>query len=87
MAKIQNVVATANIGCRLPLIELVDQLPNAIYNPCKFKAIIWRITTPKTTILLFGSGKIVITGAKSEAESFNIGELVTSTLSQLGLPV
>jgi transcription initiation factor TFIID TATA-box-binding protein len=39
---------------------------NAEYNPNRFAAVIMRLQRPKTTALIFKSGKVVITGAKSE---------------------
>ena len=42
---------------------------NAEYNPKRFAAVIMRIRDPKTTALIFQSGKIVCTGAKSEQQS------------------
>lgn len=39
---------------------------NAEYNPKRFAAVIMRIREPKTTALIFTSGKMVCTGAKSE---------------------
>jgi transcription initiation factor TFIID TATA-box-binding protein len=42
---------------------------NAEYNPSRFAAVIMRIRDPKTTALIFSSGKMVCTGAKSEGES------------------
>eukprot|EP01046_Picozoa_sp_COSAG06_P053037 COSAG06_NODE_9072_length_1995_cov_0.902954_1_plen_108_part_00 len=42
---------------------------NAEYNPKRFAAVVMRIRDPKTTALIFGSGKIVVTGAKNEEQS------------------
>jgi len=42
---------------------------NAEYNPKRFAAVIIRLRDPKTTALIFASGKMVCTGAKSENES------------------
>lgn len=39
------------------------------YKPKRFAAAIIRIREPKTTALIFQSGKMVCTGAKSEEES------------------
>jgi transcription initiation factor TFIID TATA-box-binding protein len=64
---IQNVVATVQMGCRLDLRSIVRQARNAEYNPRRFAAVIMRIREPKTTALMFASGKMVCTGAKSEA--------------------
>mmetsp|Transcript_3008 Transcript_3008/g.7533 ORF Transcript_3008/g.7533 Transcript_3008/m.7533 type:complete len:248 (-) Transcript_3008:123-866(-) len=66
---IQNVVATVQMGCRLDLRSIVRQARNAEYNPRRFAAVIMRIREPKTTALMFASGKMVCTGAKSESMS------------------
>ncbi|WIA36989.1 hypothetical protein OEZ86_008226 [Tetradesmus obliquus] len=67
--QLQNVVATVDLGCRLELKEIALHARNAEYNPKRFAAVIMRIREPKTTALIFASGKMVCTGAKSEAES------------------
>jgi transcription initiation factor TFIID TATA-box-binding protein len=63
---IQNVVATVTLGTRLELKTIALQARNAEYNPKRFSAVIMRIREPKTTALIFASGKMVVTGAKSE---------------------
>jgi TATA-box binding protein (TBP) (component of TFIID and TFIIIB) len=42
---------------------------NAEFNPKRFAAVIMRIREPRTTALIFSSGKLVCTGAKSEEDS------------------
>lgn len=42
---------------------------NVEYNPKRFAAAIMRIRDPRTTALIFKSGKMVCTGAKSEDDS------------------
>ncbi len=63
--KIQNIVATANLEQSIPLIKLAETLPNTEYNPEQFPGLVMRIKDPKTSALIFSSGKIVCTGAKS----------------------
>lgn len=63
---LQNVVATVNLECRLDLKTIALHARNAEYNPKRFAAVIMRIREPKTTSLIFASGKMVVTGAKSE---------------------
>ncbi len=69
MPKIQNLVATVNLNCRIDLKVFAQQARNVEYNPKRFHAAIMRIRNPKTTTLVFASGKMVITGAKSEADA------------------
>jgi len=63
--RIQNIVASASLEHDIPLIKLAEALPNTEYNPEQFPGLVMRIKEPKTTALIFSSGKIVCTGAKS----------------------
>ncbi|XP_003742533.1 TATA-box-binding protein [Galendromus occidentalis] len=67
--QLQNIVSTVNLGCRLDLKKIALQARNAEYNPKRFAAVIMRIREPRTTALIFSSGKMVCTGAKSEDQS------------------
>lgn len=67
--QLQNIVATINLGCRLDLKKIAQHARNAEYNPKRFAAVIMRIREPRTTALIFSSGKMVCTGAKSEDAS------------------
>ncbi|KAF3781194.1 TATA-box-binding protein [Nymphaea thermarum] len=60
---LQNIVSTVNLDCKLDLKAIALQARNAEYNPkaCNLE--------PKTTALIFASGKMVCTGAKSEQQS------------------
>ncbi|CAD6886630.1 unnamed protein product [Tilletia controversa] len=66
---LQNIVATVNLDVRLDLKTIALHARNAEYNPKRFAAVIMRIREPKTTALIFASGKMVVTGAKSEDDS------------------
>jgi len=66
---IHNVVATASLGCELDLKQIAMTARNAEYNPRRFAAVIMRIREPKSTALVFKSGKLVVTGTKSEGEA------------------
>ncbi|KAF8610227.1 TATA-box binding protein [Ceratobasidium sp. AG-I] len=69
LAFYRNIVATVNLDCRLDLKTIALHARNAEYNPKRFAAVIMRIRDPKTTALIFASGKMVVTGAKSEDDS------------------
>jgi len=67
--KIQNIVASAEIPHPLKLLELSRSYgPYVSYEPDLFPGLVFRTTEPKLVFLLFRSGKIVITGAKSRTE-------------------
>ena len=67
---IQNVVSTALLqpgtGRELNLRTLALKARNAEFNPDRFAALILRLSEPKATALVFQSGKMVVTGTKSE---------------------
>uniref|UniRef100_A0A4W3H063 TATA box binding protein n=1 Tax=Callorhinchus milii TaxID=7868 RepID=A0A4W3H063_CALMI len=56
--QLQNIVSTVNLGCKLDLKTIALRARNAEYNP-KVRI------NPRTTALIFSSGKMVCTGAKS----------------------
>jgi len=66
--KIENVVASTAIGAKLDLNQVITVFEGAEYNKERFPGVVYRTTSPKTAALIFGSGKIVCTGAKSIAD-------------------
>jgi len=62
---IENVVASTDIGQELDLENVEMDLPGADYNPEQFPGLVYRTQQPKAAALIFRSGKIVCTGAKS----------------------
>ncbi len=60
--KIQNVVATVKVATVLDLARLAEQIPGAEYDIKKFPGLILRMSSPKMAALVFGSGKLVLTG-------------------------
>lgn len=83
---LQNVVSTVNLSCRLDLKAIALKSRNAEYNPKRFAAVIMRIRDPKTTALIFSSGKMVCTGAKSEEQSKIAARRFAKIVSKVGFP-
>ncbi len=63
---IVNVVASATIEQKLDLVDITKKFPAVEYHPEQFPGAVFRLKSPKTATLLFGSGKMVCTGAKSQ---------------------
>ncbi len=63
--KIENVVASTTIAKELELPKLKKALPESEYHPEQFPGLVLRLDEPKTAALLFRSGKVVCTGAKT----------------------
>ena len=84
---IENVVASTAIGTELELEQLAMDLQGADYNPENFPGIVYRIQKPKAATLIFRSGKIVCTGAKSIDDVHAACQRVFDDLRALGIDV
>ena len=85
--KIENVVASTGIGTKLDLNEVIRILDGADYNKERFPGVVYRTTNPKTAALIFGSGKIVCTGAKSIADVSSGLNKVFDKLKAMGIDI
>jgi transcription initiation factor TFIID TATA-box-binding protein len=89
--KIENVVASATLNQKIDLKAVVKSYPGVEYRPEQFPGLVFRLKKPKTATLIFNSGKMVCTGAKSEKEARGavmkvIRELKKSGIIILGKP-
>lgn len=63
--RIQNMTATCDVGFPIRLEGMIyAHSAHATYEPELFPGLVYRMTDPKVVLLIFVSGKIVITGAK-----------------------
>jgi len=85
--KIENVVASTKLCDELDLVALSQKIPGADYNKKRFPGVVLRMTEPKIAALVFGSGKVVLTGAKS-LDSLEIGvKNLVSTILKMGFKI
>jgi transcription initiation factor TFIID TATA-box-binding protein len=63
---VENVVASASIDQKIDLLAIMKVFRNVEYRPKQFPGLVFRLKRPKTATLIFNSGKMVCTGAKSE---------------------
>ncbi|CAH2076321.1 unnamed protein product, partial [Iphiclides podalirius] len=84
LPQLQNIVSTVNLNCKLDLKKIALHARNAEYNPKRFAAVIMRIREPRTTALIFSSGKMVCTGAKSEEDSRLAARKYARIIQKLG---
>ncbi|MGA2768232.1 MAG: TATA-box-binding protein [Candidatus Bathyarchaeia archaeon] len=83
--KIQNVVASATLNQKIDLNAVVKSYPGVEYRPEQFPGLVFRLKRPKTATLIFNSGKMVCTGAKSEQESRRAVMAVVKELKKGGI--
>ena len=67
---VQNIVSSINLGGRVHLEKAARTVPRSMYEPEQFPGLIHRMVDPKTVILIFSSGKLVCTGAKTEKDVY-----------------
>jgi len=67
--QLHNFNSSVNLCSKLDLKKIAMHAKNVEYNPRRFAAVVMRIREPRTTALIFSSGKMVCTGAKTEKDS------------------
>ena len=82
---IQNVVATATLDQKLNLLDIIKVFRNVEYRPKQFPGLVFRLKRPKTTTLIFSTGKMVCTGAKSEKMAQSAIKKVVRELNNNGI--
>ncbi len=82
--QIQNVVASANLNTEVNLEIAAEYLDNVMYEPEQFPGLIHKMNDPRVVLLIFSSGKMVITGAKSEEEVVQAVQNIHRKLEDVG---
>ena len=82
---IENVVASTGIAQELDLQSVAMDLTGADYDPEQFPGLVYRLDDPDVVALLFGSGKLVITGGKEPADAEMAVDTIVERLAELGL--
>nr|MDO8112593.1 TATA-box-binding protein [Candidatus Sigynarchaeota archaeon] len=77
---IQNIVASGDLHTHVDLNEASVIMENAMYEPEVFPGLIYRMAEPKTVFLIFSTGRIVCTGAKTKEI---VGEAVEKLVEQV----
>jgi len=85
--EVQNIVSTADLESEIDLnsIALTLGLDRVEYEPEQFPGLVYRLDEPRVVVLLFGSGKLVLTGARQPSDAQRAAELVKNDLSRAGL--
>lgn len=82
---VENVVASATLDQRMDLPSIYKAIRITEYNPKKFPGLILRLKRPKTSTLIFRTGKMVCTGARSESKARSAVRKVVRLLKENGI--
>jgi transcription initiation factor TFIID TATA-box-binding protein len=85
--EVQNIVASSDLETNINLnaIAISLGLEKVEYEPEQFPGLVYRISSPKVVILLFGSGKLVCTGARTPEDVEIAVNKITEELRAAGL--
>jgi len=86
--RIENIVASASLNIKIPLEKISEHLEGTEYEPEQFPGLVYRMKDPKAATLIFSSGKIVCTGARSVEDVKKVVKKVVEMLkeSKIGEP-
>lgn len=85
---IVNIVVSGQVDQdKIPLEKMAATLPNTEYNPEQFPGLVLRIREPKTSALIFNSGKIVCTGAQNMEKVEQAMGKIVEALKKIGINV
>src|SRR5256885_12271413 len=87
IVSIENVVASATVNQTVNLNLITQIFPDVEYHPDQFPGLVFRLRSPKTATLIFSSGKMVGTGAKSEKMAIQAVKNVVLKLKKGGIPL
>jgi transcription initiation factor TFIID TATA-box-binding protein len=87
--KIENVVATVvvEITEKIDLNQIARRHADVEYNPERFPGLVMRIEKPRATILIFSTGKMVVTGMRKATEAGKVVEKVLKNIRKAGIKV
>ena len=85
--RIVNIVVSASLGQDIPLEKMAATLPNTEYNPEQFPGLVIRIKEPKTSALIFNSGKIVCTGGKTIKDVKDCVDQIKKNLEKINISI
>ncbi len=87
IVSIENVVASASVDQEINLIDITKKFPDTEYHPEQFPGLVFRLKTPRTATLVFRTGKMVCTGAKSEEMAIKAVRTVVQKLRKGGIKI
>ncbi|HIG98487.1 TPA: TATA-box-binding protein [Candidatus Woesearchaeota archaeon] len=82
-----NIVVSTSLQHDIPLEKMNAMLSNTEYNPEQFPGLVIRIKEPKTSALIFSSGKVVCTGARSMDKVEESIRKIIKSLEKIGIRI
>src|SRR5210317_1184551 len=85
--RVVNIVVSTSLEQDIPLEKMAATLPNTEYNPEQFPGLVIRIKDPKTSALVFSSGNVVCTGARTIDQVEKSIQKIIESLKKIGITI
>ncbi len=85
--KLVNIVASVNIDEEIDLYRVARKYKDIEWNPERFPGLIMRIMKPKACILVFRTGKLVVTGLSKEKDVYDVTDGVIEKIKDAGITI
>ncbi|MBT4351279.1 TATA-box-binding protein [archaeon] len=85
--RVVNIVVSTSLEHDIPLEKMAATLSNTEYNPEQFPGLVIRIKEPKTSALIFSSGKVVCTGARTIQKVEESIVKIIASLKKIGITI
>ncbi|MBI2547963.1 TATA-box-binding protein [Candidatus Woesearchaeota archaeon] len=85
--EVVNIVVSTSLKHDIPLEKMAATLSNTEYNPEQFPGLVIRIKEPKTSALIFSSGKVVCTGARSMQKVHESIKKIIKSLEKINVKI
>jgi len=85
--EVQNIVASASLGFEVNLDMLAMECENTEYEPEQFPGLVFSLAEPKTVMLVFKSGRMIITGAKTPQAANEAARKTKESIEEIGVGI
>lgn len=86
-ATIVNVVVSADIHADLDLNTITARIESTEFEPEQFPGLVYKLKEPKTSTLVFSTGKLICTGAKSVENAEKAILIIIDNLRKIGFEI
>jgi transcription initiation factor TFIID TATA-box-binding protein len=85
--KVENVVASVTLNDKIDLNKLSSNIAEAEYDPSQFPGLVLRLNEPKAAILVFNTGRMVVTGLRSEDNAPEVVSKIIDRIRKAGIEI
>jgi transcription initiation factor TFIID TATA-box-binding protein len=85
--RVENIVASVSLGVKIKLEKIFENVEGVEYEPEQFPGLVYRVDKPRAAALIFSSGRIICTGARSVNEVKDVFEKIIRVIKKAGVEI